>query len=642
MGKLNVFVIETNEERQTMMRHILNDVKAFDYMWRNNMFESGVSRIGAEQEFFLTDSSFFPTNSAMEILEDLNDNHFTTELALFNLEANLDPLPFTGSALSQTHHQLKNLLTKARESAKKHNHHVVLVGILPTITKKDLEIENLTPLPRYSVLNDAMLKCRGGDFEFRIGGIDELVAKHDNLLYEACNTSFQVHLQVDPKNFVNQYNWAQAIAGPVLAISTNSPLLLGKELWHETRIALFEQAVDLRKIDNLDRHTLPRVGFGEKWLENSLTEIYQNDVARFPLLVGADIKENALEVLKAGGIPKLSALGIHNGTIYKWNRPCFGITDGKPHLRIENRYLPSGPTITDEIANMAFWLGLMNGIDADKMNIAELMDFDDARQNFTMAAKHGLASQFRWTDHKVLPADRLILDILLPIAEKGLEKAEIDKKERDFYLSIIEERAKSHHTGSAWLVKAFRTLKRRAHYDEAMVTITAGMYNRQWSETPVHNWEPPRLRESRGMNIYSTIASIMSRDIITVHPDDTIDVAVHLMGWHNVSYLPVEDETEKLVGYIDHYDILKFLSQMDDEGRETTSIASLMHKNLVTLSADTPFYEALKLMRQEQVKCLLITDNEKLVGMVTAHDFAEVTLRLLEDKNQEKKEKKRN
>src|SRR6266511_2817299 len=234
-------------DRQTAIRWMLRDLQALEHMLAERMFESGVTRIGAEQEMFLVDGSFQPAPKALAVLADIADAHFTTEVGAFNLELNLDPQLFTGSCLSAMQTQLDQLLELGRAIAGAAGINFVLTGILPTIRKGDLSIDNMVQNPRYLALNAALMDLRGEAYELHIKGMDELRVRQDSVMAEACNASFQVHLQVTQDNFVNMYNVAQLLAGPTLATATNSPVLFGKRLWAETRIALFEQSVDTRR-----------------------------------------------------------------------------------------------------------------------------------------------------------------------------------------------------------------------------------------------------------------------------------------------------------------------------------------------------------------------------------------------------------
>ena len=254
---------------------------------------------------------------------------------------------------------LNALLGRAQEEAAKLGASVALCGILPTLDRRHLGMEWMTPIPRYRALNDAMSELRGGEFRTLIKGLDELQATHDNVMFEACNTSFQVHFQVGVDEFARLYNLAQVVTAPVLAVAVNSPLFLQHRLWHETRVALFQQSLDVRSAAHTQRGTRQRVSFGDGWVRDSVLEIYREDVGRFRVLLAAELEESPLALLDRGEIPKLKALCLHNGTVYRWNRPCYGVADGVPHLRIENRVLPSGPTPLDEVANAAFYFGLM-------------------------------------------------------------------------------------------------------------------------------------------------------------------------------------------------------------------------------------------------------------------------------------------
>lgn len=631
MGDLDVYVVESKEQRKQFVTAILKDMKALELMFERDMFERDTMRIGAEQEFCLIDRHYRPSMLAIEILNKIDDPHFTTELAKFNLEANLDPIKFTGDALNRMETQLYGLLQKADQVAQEHGARILLTGILPTIKQSDLEFKNITPYPRYRALNDAMVRQRGGNFEFYIKGTDELITKHNTMLFEACNTSFQVHLQINSDEAVNKYNWAQAIAGPVLAACTNSGLLFGKRLWDETRIAVFEQTVDLKNINNPEREIKSRVDFGIGWLEKSITEIYKYDIAYYKLLLAGDIKEDALEELHQGNIPRLRALSLFNGTIYKWNRACYGITEGRPHLRIENRYIPSGPTVIDEIANSAFWLGLMEGMPDDIGEIAQQLDFDHAKLNFLKAAQMGLGAQFRWKDGKRYTAQDLIVNHLLPQARRGLEKMKITPHDIDKYLNIIEERVVNHQTGSIWTTNSFTELKKTSSAEEAVVAVTAGMLNRQQSGNPVHTWAYPSLSESGSWaSKYKYVHQVMSRELYTVQEEDQVELVTSVMNWRKIHHIPVENDAGEVVGIISSADIIKYYCNKRESDLHIT-VNDIMNTQPKTVTADTCTIEALKLMRTNNLGCLPVVKNNKLIGMLTEFDFVYMAEHLFEE-----------
>ena len=487
MGSEKVSILKDRESRISFTKHLLKDVEALETMLKNGMFESGVQRIGAEQELCFVDKSWRPAPIAMDVLEVLKDEHFTTEYLKFNLEINLDPLVFTGDCFSTLEKDLDYYLKEAEKAANQFDAHIIQVGVLPTIRRSDITFDNLTPLKRYRALTEKLRELRGSDFEFRIEGTDELITKDQTTLFEGCTTSFQVHYQVEADQFASVYNWAQAILAPVMAVSTNSPLFLGKRLWRESRIALFQQSIDTRKESETFREESARVSFGNEWLKNSVLDYYQDNISRYQLLLKTNQEEDPLKMIENGEVPKLRALNVHSGTIYKWNRACYGVTDGKPHLRIENRVFPSGPSSIDQIANAVFWLGLMNGMPSEYANISHRIEFDHAKSNFLKAAKLGMGASFKWVDGKEVNSVDLLKNEMLPIARAGLEKAKIDPKDIDRFLGIIEERINTSKSGSQWQLDSYSALRKEGTKDEAIVATTAALFNRQQENIPVHD-----------------------------------------------------------------------------------------------------------------------------------------------------------
>ena len=602
-------------------------------MLEKGMIEEGITRIGAEQEICLVDSSFSPVPLAMEALDELKDDHFTTELARFNLELNLDPQEFSGGCLSVMEKQLVDSLKKLENVLTPLQADYVLCGILPTIRRSDLTMENITPKPRYYALNDAISSMRGGEYEFRIQGTDELITKDNSVLFESCNTSFQVHYQVGADEFAEKYNWAQAIAGPILASSTNSPMLMGKRLWRETRIALFQQSTDTRAIHELMREQEARVLFGKGWVDKSVIEIFKEDVARYRPLISDIIEEDSMETLSSGGVPSLRALRLHNGTVYKWNRACYGITDGKPHLRIENRVFPSGPTVLDEMANTAFWLGCMHGMPDKYKGIWKKVDFDLAKTNFHQSAKLGMGTMYRWIDGNIYSAQDLLLKELIPIAEDGLKKAKINKKDINRYLDVIRDRVESGMSGSQWALDSFAQLKKKGTVAEAMVAITAATAKRQKKNTPVHKWKLASIDEAGSwINRYWRVDQIMSRDLITVNQDDLIDLVPNIMSWQNIRHVLVENDKGDLVGLVTSGMLVKYYStRTEKEAKNKVTVKQIMLKKPVTIPPEMLTAEAISLLRKRGIGCLPVVKDKKPIGIVTEHDFVNVADHFLEE-----------
>jgi CBS domain-containing protein len=623
----------TGEARRQFMRALLYDLRALELMLDRGLFEEGVARIGAEQELFLVDRACHPANASLAMLERLKDPHFTTELGAFQLEINLDPLPFGGDSLGRMERQLEDLVTRARLAAHELGLEIVLTGILPTIRKSDLGLESMVPLARYRSLNDATTRLRGEAYYIHIRGVDELRTQHDSVMVEACNASFQTHLQVGVKEFANAYNIAQAVTGPVLAAATNSPLLWGRRLWAETRIALFEQAVDSRNPGQA-REMAPRVTFGNRWVKRSVVELYKEDIARFRALVGTDLDEDPLAEIAAGRPPALKALRLHNGTIYRWNRACYGITNGRPHLRIENRVLPSGPSTLDEVANGAFWLGLMNGLMRRHEDITRLLEFEQAKANFVAAARLGLGSHMTWLDGKELPAPVLIADHLIPIAAEGLTAAGIAPTDRDRYLGVIERRVKSGRTGSRWLMFSLASMKDHGTQGERLNALTSATIARQAGGAPVSDWEPARLDEGGGWeNNYLKVEQYMTTDLFTVHPDEPVDLAAKLMEWHRIRHVPVEDHEHRLIGLVSYRSLLRLLSDPDTASQaHSIAVADVMKRDPFTVSPTMSTLRAIEVMREHGVGCLPVVADGRLVGLVTSDDFIGIAGQLLEER----------
>lgn len=629
MGSDKVTIASNAKSRRRFSKHLLEDLKALEWMLEKDLFEKGVTRIGAEQELCFVNKNWQPAPVFREVLEKVNDEHYTTEYLRFNMEINLDPQVFTGGCLSQLESDLIAFIQKGERAANAFDTHVIQTGILPTISRMDVVMDNLTPLKRYFALTEKLKQMRGGVFEFRIEGADQLITKTTNTLFEGCNTSFQVHYQVHPKDFVTLYNWAQAITAPLMAASTNSPLFLGKKLWRETRIALFQQSIDTRKSNDQFRVRNPRVSFGSSWLKRSVTEIYREAIARFsPVLITTEEEEPML-LLAEGKIPKLRALNIQNGTVYKWNRACYGITDGKPHLRIENRILPAGPSSVDQVANAAFWLGMMHGIPAKYKQLSTMMDFDDAKSNFIQAARQGLGAYFRWPGYeKRIPAEDLILRELIPIAKEGLKKAKIDQTDIEKYLDIIEERVLTGKTGSQWLLDSFSKIKKQASKFEALTATTAGLFRRQQENIPVHEWELADLSElGQPAGRFKKVEQIMSTDLYTALEDDLIEMVSKLMEWQKIKHVPIENERGELVGIVTSSDLIHYYGQ----DNQLKAIKEIMSTNLTTINLGDDISKAIQLMQENQVSCLPVVQFKRLVGILTESDILRFSSAIFED-----------
>jgi CBS domain-containing protein/gamma-glutamyl:cysteine ligase YbdK (ATP-grasp superfamily) len=632
MGEHNVEQDFDQQKAQVFMKALLDDLRALAFMLEEGRVESGVRRIGAEQEMFLIDRDLRPASVSLEVLNQANESRLTTEIARFNLEANLTPLLLTGRCFHQMEQEVKELIALAGRSAGPFGAEVLLSGILPTLQKSDLTLENLTPVPRYHELNDGVIRLRGGPFAIHIKGLDELQIAHDNIMMESCNTSFQVHFQTSPAEFVTHYNLAQAITAPVLAVAVNSPVLFGHRLWQETRVALFQHSTDARSRTQLARSQPTRVSFGDSWLEHSVVALFHEQISRFRTFMIGQPDEDPFQVLARGETPLLSALRMHNSTVWRWNRACYGVTEGVAHLRIENRALPSGPTVVDEIANAAFFAGLMLSLPQEYGDVTRRMTFDDAKVNFFRAARNGLDAQFNWIDGKSYTASSLALEHLLPLARQGLAEARVDSEDLDKYLGIIEERVRSRQTGARWMLNSLTALQPVGTKDERQRQLTSAMLACQKTEQPVHRWpltttsDPDEWEQG-----YRTVGQFMSTDLFTVQPDDLIDLAASVMDWRHIRHVPVEDEDGRLVGLVTHRNLLRLVSSgVREKSISAITVREIMVPNPVTVSSTTPTLEAIKIMREQRLGCLPVVEGGELVGIVTSYDFLDASARLFE------------
>lgn len=633
MGVANVKLTSSIKQLQSFEKHILSDIYAMEKMLEEGLFEIDKTRIGAEQEFCLVDKYSKPTGKSIEMMKNLDEEFFTTELARFNMEINATPREFLGTCLSELENEISNNYNIASQEAEKLGIQTILSGIVPTIRKSDFSMNNLTPYERYHALCDAINMIRGKHFQLKIQGIEELISTHDTPLLEAANTGFQVHLQIKPDEFVDMYNISQAITGPVLSSATFSPFLFGKRLWKETRIALFIQSVDTRVNAEHHREVSPRVTFGDDWIKKSILDIYKEDLIKYRVLLNAEITEDVFETLKSGESPKLMALQIHNGTVYRWNRPCYGISDnGKAHLRIENRVLPAGPTIVDSIANASLWLGLMVGMKNEYGDITKKIEFDDVKSNFVKASINGLDTKFNWFNNSKIQASELLLKELIPLAEEGLKSQNVSSNDISKYMDILRERAETGKTGSYWMLKSYSKLIKETNKEEVLAAITASTIKNQKTMKPAHKWELANLSDNKNWKPSEVLVEeFMTKKILTVQKNDIIELVSEMMNWKKIRYVIVEDEKRKLVGLVTSRTLLKTYIKAQHKGEKLPkSVAEIMIKNPLTIDSTAKLSESMNLMTKHQIGCLPVIDaNNHVLGIVTEENFLEISRRLV-------------
>ncbi|CAN5328716.1 glutamate-cysteine ligase family protein [soil metagenome] len=481
----------TPEDRVRYREKVKGNLAALRRLIDAGKLERDRRKIGVELETCLTDDDGNAAAINAELLERIASHEFQTELAQYQIEFDLEPRWFHGDALSRIEGELRQSLDRAEEQARTLDAHVMIVGILPTLADFNITEQNLSANERYKALNDEILGMRGEDFVIHIEGEETLRITANSILFEAACQALQLHLQVNPEDFAAYWNVAQALSGPVLAAGANSPFLLGKQLHHETRIALFEQSIDTRTEELAQQGVRPRVWFGEKWLTEGVFELFDENVRYFPTLLPVCDDEDPDEELAAGRAPRLPELSLHNGTIYRWNRPVYGVVDGRPHVRIENRVLPSGPTVIDCVANAALFYGMLRGLYSQRPQVWQEMSYHAATDNFFGAARHGLDAKMFWPNiGEGVPVSELLLRHLVPLARRGLEECEIDAGDVDRLLGIVSERVVARRNGASWQIAAHRHLLdvEGAHADEALHELVRRYQRHSQDGEPVHTW----------------------------------------------------------------------------------------------------------------------------------------------------------
>jgi len=444
---------------------------------------------GIELELVLVGTDLRPAMCNREILAGIGDPSYQAELGQFNLELNCAPRLLAGTGLDQYRDDLLHRLSIVDMHAGKVEARSVMIGTLPTLTPGDAVLRNLSANPRYLALNDEIVAARGEFIALDIRGAERLRAANDSIAPEAACTSVQFHLQVTPEDFARYWNASQAIAGAQLAVGANAPFLFGRSLWAETRIALFEQATDTRSEQVKAQGARPRVWFGERWID-SISDLFAENLRYFPPLLPILTDEDPQAVLAGGGVPDLPELRLHNGTVYRWNRPVYDVRDGRPHLRVENRVLPAGPTVVDVLANAALYYGLVRELVEQDTPLWTLMPFGQAAANFHAAARDGIGATQSWPGLGELPAVRLVREHLLPVAAAGLDRLGVAARVRDRLLGVIDGRCAAGRNGDTWQRATVRRLERDLGLPrpDALAEMLRRYVDLAAGNEPVHTW----------------------------------------------------------------------------------------------------------------------------------------------------------
>ncbi|MCI0653381.1 MAG: glutamate--cysteine ligase [Methylococcaceae bacterium] len=442
---------------------------------RDNELSKREAVAGFEIEAWLVNPDMQPAPANEAFLKRLNSPLASAELARFNIELNNNPVKLSGAALGILYRDLENIAATVQRTAQDMNLCIVMIGILPTLRQNQLTLANMSGLNRFKALNEQIFQAREGrPVRIEIGGHEHLKIEHYDVMLESAATSFQIHLQTPLASAHHFYNASIIASAPCVAVSANSPYLFSRDLWAETRIPLFEQAVETGGYNGVAHGPLRRVSFGSDYARKSILECFRENLDHFPVLlpIPFDSKRESMQTLR-----------LHNGTIWRWNRPLIGFDEnGAPHIRIEHRVMPAGPSLRDMLANAAFFYGLVHYLRLEKVVPEPLLPFHLAKDNFYQCARYGLDATITWFEGEKIRLKDLLLGELIPNALTGLEHFGINASEAAQHLEIIQQRVESGQNGSAW--------QRRyaSNHDGDITAMTAAYYTNQWSGQAVHQW----------------------------------------------------------------------------------------------------------------------------------------------------------
>ncbi|MGP4021101.1 glutamate-cysteine ligase family protein [Saccharopolyspora sp. 5N708] len=482
-------------DRQRYRNKMQRGLDALARMLAEGNFSFPHQQMGLEMELCLVDEQMEPSMTNAIVLEKISEPVFTTELGQQNIELNVEPQVLAGDSALELEERMRAALRRADGGAHDAGAKIVMIGTLPTLRSAHFDPTWLSRNPRYSLLNEQIFLARGEEMLLDMEGVplgeahsERLRSYADSILPESGCTSVQLHLQVAPEDFPAHWNAAQCLAGVQVAIGANSPFLLGKALWHETRIPLFLQATDTRPEELKNQGVRPRVWFGERWI-TSIFDLFEENVRYFPALLPEPEEEDPVAALDAGRAPTLAELRLHNGTVWRWNRPVYDLVDGVPHLRVENRVLPSGPSVVDIVANAAFFYGVQRALTEQDRPLWTQMSFAAAEENFFAGARHGFDAHLYWPSIGWVSPDELVLRRLLPMAHDGLRACGVSTRARERYLGVIEQRCLARRNGSVWQRESVALLEERGADRHAALT---GMLRRYIdlsdNGNPVHTW----------------------------------------------------------------------------------------------------------------------------------------------------------
>ncbi len=485
----------TQKEIRRFNTRLDESLHALEQMLAVPDFGEGESSIGAELELYVIDESGKALPISKRLVELADDERLTLEINRYNLEANLTPGPMKGNSLKRIEDEMLEMLATLNTLAEGQGARVIPIGILPTLRPRDLTLDMMTPDKRYQALSKELRKRRGEKFRIRLRGRERVSFGTDSVTPEGANTSLQVHYRAHPDSFVDLYNAIQLVTPLVLGLAVNSPYVLGREIWQETRIELFRQSIDGRNRKRRELDLPARVNFGHGWLRRSVLELFAESVHLFEPLLPVCSDEKPLEVLTKGGVPAFEELGLQMGTTWPWNRAVYDAHD-KGHVRIELRALPAGPSPVDMLANAAFALGLAEGLVGNIENLLHAIPYASLERNLNEAARNGMDATLLWPSRTTKRLDSYpLVDIvkqLLPTAEEGLSASGVADDDRRRYLACIEQRVAARQTGASWQTGSCQRYREKGASRKSALRAMVNDYAQlSLSNLPVAEWPLP-------------------------------------------------------------------------------------------------------------------------------------------------------
>jgi len=481
----------TPQQRTRYRQRLGDDLEIFDrHLQTAEFVDHGT--IGLELELNLVDENMQPVRYNREVLSHL-DEEYQSEIGSYNVELNHPPLSVEGDGLRKMFEGVSARLQAVRDAASTSGAQVAMIGTLPTLTEEFLSDPAwMTPENRYRALSNAVMESRGELVRIDISDTEHLEVDFEDIAPESSCTSMQLHLQVAPNRFPDAWNASQAIAGVQAALGANSPLFLGRRLWHESRVPVFQQSIDTRTPELVNQGVRPRVWFGERWI-TSVFDLFEENVRYFSPLI-PEAREEAGAPIMEGRSPRLHYLNLHNGTVWRWNRPIYAPGQELAHLRVENRLLPAGPTVTDIVADAAFYYGMVKHLAEETRPVWSRLTFPDAEANFLAGARSGMFARMSWPTLGRIDVGDLVGNHLLREARNGLELLDVDADLIDHYLGVIAERARTRQNGATWQLRTMQSITPRGtvpgspERQEALAEMLRAYLRNQATGEPVHTW----------------------------------------------------------------------------------------------------------------------------------------------------------